>query len=36
MNRIKDKIIEIEKYLEQLDFILPFNLEEYKNDWVYL
>jgi len=33
MNRIKDKIIEIEKYLEQLEFVLPSDLEEYKNDF---
>ena len=29
MSRIKDKINEIQKYLEELETILPMNLEEY-------
>ena len=33
MNRINDKIIEIEKYLEELESILPLDMEEYKNNF---
>ncbi len=33
MERIKDKIEEIEKYLEELNSVLPNNFEEYKNDF---
>ena len=33
MNRIKDKIIEIEKFLEELSSVLPFNFEIYKTDF---
>ena len=33
MNRIKDKIKEIEKYLEQLEEITPLEFEEYKKDF---
>jgi len=31
--RINDKIIEIEKYLEELESVLPKNFEEYSSDW---
>ena len=31
--RINDKIIEIEKYLEQLESVLPISFEDYKNNW---
>ena len=31
--RIDDKIIEIEKYLEELESILPSSFEEYISDW---
>lgn len=30
--RIRDKIIEIERYLEQLESVLPISFEEYKNN----
>ena len=33
MDRIKDKIIEIEKFLEELESVLPKDLEEYLRDW---
>ena len=32
MNRIKDKIEDIEKYLEELSDIIPVNFEEYKHE----
>ena len=31
--RINDKIIEIEKFLEELESILPKDLEKYLRDW---
>lgn len=31
--RIKDKIKEIEKYLNELEYIVPKNLEDYKKDF---
>ena len=33
MGRINDKIIEIEKFLEELEDIIPGNFEEYKKDF---
>jgi uncharacterized protein YutE (UPF0331/DUF86 family) len=33
MNRINDKIKEIEKYLEELNSVLPTGFEEYENDF---
>ena len=33
MNRIKDKIIEIEKFIEELSSVLPFDFETYKIDF---
>jgi len=33
MSRINDKIIDIEKYLEELDEIVPSSFEEYKKDF---
>ncbi|MBU1129619.1 MAG: DUF86 domain-containing protein [Nanoarchaeota archaeon] len=33
LNRIKDKIIEIEKFLKELETSLPENFEEYKTDF---
>ncbi|MBD3262807.1 DUF86 domain-containing protein [Candidatus Woesearchaeota archaeon] len=33
MNRQKDKIQEIEKFLEELESILPLDFEEYKTDF---
>jgi len=33
MTRINDKIIEIEKFLEELESILPFSLKEYKQNF---
>lgn len=33
MNRISDKLIEIEKYLEELESILPLDFEEYKKNF---
>jgi len=32
-NRINDKIQEIEKYLEELDSVLPSSFEQYKRDF---
>ena len=32
-DKIRDKIIEIESYLEQLELILPSDLEEYKSNF---
>ena len=31
--RITDKIIEVERYLEELESTLPINFENYKNNW---
>jgi len=31
--RIRDKIVDIEKYLEELESVLPLNYEEYTVDW---
>ncbi len=33
MNRIRDKIIEIEKFLKELEVSIPKSLEDYKNDF---
>ncbi len=33
MDRIKDKINEIENFLEELLSVLPSNFENYKQDW---
>jgi len=33
MNRVKDKINEIEKFLGELESFLPASFEEYKNDY---
>lgn len=33
MTRISDKLIEIEKYLEELESILPLDFEEYKKNF---
>jgi len=32
-NRINDKVIELEKFIEELESSLPESLEEYKNDF---
>ena len=31
--RINDKVIEIERYLEEIESVLPESLEEYSSDW---
>jgi uncharacterized protein YutE (UPF0331/DUF86 family) len=33
VNRIDEKIGEIEKFLEELESVLPADLQDYKNDW---
>lgn len=33
MNRVNDKIKELEKYLDELREIIPLNYEEYKNNY---
>ncbi len=33
MNRINDKLIEIEKFLEELESIFPIDFETYMKDW---
>lgn len=33
MGRVRDKVVEIEKYLEKLESVLPRSYEEYGADW---